>query len=263
MDQGPDSPVPPRRLITPEAKARFLDALRAGAGREEAAEAGDFPLNSFYAARMRDPVLRRAWDWAVEISVAEMRTRRAAASPSWDDGRVQVAPQRGRVLQRRTFRHVRFTPARRRNFLAHFASNADVCASAAVAGVSAATVYYTRRKDPDFAREMEETLREAYRRLEEEALRQRLAAQKALREVSEVPAQEAAAEFERVLKLLQRLDRRGARAGCVEGERRPAEHQAWTFEEAITALDKRLRFLGLRRSAPAIEGAAEDKSGAA
>ena len=263
MAQGDDSPVPPRRLITPDSKAAFVDALRAGAGREEAAEASGFPLNSFYAARMRDPLLRRAWDWAVEISVGEMRTRRAAESPPQGDGAVQVAPQRGRVLQRRTFGHVRFTPARRRNFLAHFASNADVRASAADAGVSAATVYYTRRKDPDFASEMEETLREAYRRLEEESVRQRLAAQKALREAPEVPASEAAAEFERVLKLLQRIDRRGARGGSVEAGRRPTEHHAWTFEEAIAALDKRLRFLGLRRSAPSLDGAAEDGSGGA
>jgi hypothetical protein len=250
MDQESDSPPLPssvRRLIDAEAKARFLDALRAGAGREEAAEAGDFPLNSFYAVRMRDPVFRRAWDWAAEISVGEMRSREAAAAPLPGDGIVQIAPQRGRALQRRTFRHVRFTTARRRNFLAHFAVTADVCASATFAGVSAATVYYTRRKDPEFAAEMEAALREAYRHLEEEALRQRLAAQKALGAQPAPPAGEVSAEFERVIKLLQRLDRQES-GGSRRSGRPPAERQAWTFDEAIVTLDKRLRFLGLRKA---------------
>jgi hypothetical protein len=81
-------------------------------------------------------------------------------------------------------------------------------------------------------------------RLEAEAVRQRLEAQRRFSENLE-PAGEIAQEFERVMKLLARFDRRDGRVG-----RREVGHgsrQRWTFDEAIRALDKKLNALGIRR----------------
>ena len=57
-----------------------------------------------------------------------------------------------------------------------------------------------------------------------------------------------AQEFERVMKLLARYDRRDGRVGPREiGHGR---QRRWTFEEAMVALDKKLRSLGLRHGIP-------------
>jgi hypothetical protein len=83
-----------------------------------------------------------------------------------------------------------------------------------------------------------------------ESVRQRLAAQERLREAIEssdpVPlAGEIGAEFERVMKLLARWDRRDGRIG--PRERSPGSERVATFEEAIVALDKALVAFGVRR----------------
>jgi hypothetical protein len=155
-----------------------------------------------------------------------------------------------RLLQRRKLRHVRFTEARRKVFLAHFCWSCDAVAAAAQAGVCERTVYEHRRKDPVFARLFLEALEQGYIRLEVESVRQRLAAQERLREAIEssdpVPlAGEIGAEFERVMKLLARWDRRDGRIG--PRERSPGSERVATFEEAIVALDKALVAFGVRR----------------
>jgi hypothetical protein len=229
-----------RRLIDTAVKARFLAPLRAGARREEAAAAAGFPLKSLYGARRRDPLFRLAWTWAMELSTAGQRPPAPAM-----DGDLLILPANRRQLQRRRVRSVRFTAERQRLYLDHFAGTADAGAAAAAAGVHPSTVTAHRRKHPEFAAAHEEALQEAYVRLEGEALRQRLAAQRDLVQ-GLVPAGEISQEFDRVMKLLARWDRRGeARPG-----RRGVRHgrqQAWSFEEAIALLDKRLRALGVRR----------------
>jgi hypothetical protein len=64
-------------------------------------------------------------------------------------------------------------------------------------------------------------------------------------------------EFDRVMKLLARWERKDGRLGpraVSHGKQR-----AWTFEEAIDALDRKLRALGLRRGiAPPEDAAAPD-----
>jgi len=67
-----------------------------------------------------------------------------------------------------------------------------------------------------------------------------------------------AEEFERVMKLLARYDRKGGRIGSRE--HRPSASRAWSFEDAIKALDKALDSLGARR-APFPPGLLQDKSG--
>lgn len=242
MSDESDSPPPPRRLIDAAVKARFLAALRAGATREAAAAACGFPLSSFYTARGRDPLFHCAWMWARDLAAIDERGG-ALALRTAEGERIRIAPANRRPLQRRRMSWVRFTEGRQQIYLDHFAGTADAEAAAAAAGVSSDTVDAHCRKHPEFAALRDETLHFAYAKLEAEAVRQRLDAQARLRENLE-PAGEMAQEFERVMKLLARYDRRDGRVGRREVGR--GQQRRWTFEEAIAALDKRLRALGLR-----------------
>ncbi len=243
-----DSERPARRLIDAEAKAVFVAALRANAHREEAARAAGFPLKSLYGARRRDPVFALAWSWALALAAADEQAARASARGARDeDVVIRIAPHNRRPLQRRRMRWVRFTEKRQQIFLDHFAGTADFGASAEAAGVSPATVTAHCRKHPEFAALKDKALREAVASLEAEAVRQRLDMQRRLAENLE-PKGELAAEFERVMKLLARWDRRDGRVGPREiGHGR---QRRWTFDEAIEALDRKLRALGLRYGIP-------------
>jgi hypothetical protein len=153
-------------------------------------------------------------------------------------------------------RHVRFDERRKGVFLVHFARSCDLIAAAAAAGVCERTVYNHIRKDPAFAQAFQAALEEGYRRLEAESVRRRLEAQERLRAAIEaaeesgepIPAAEEGAEFDRTMKLLARWDRRDGRLGWREvGHGR---RQNMAFDEAITALDRKLRALGLPRADP-------------
>jgi hypothetical protein len=110
------------------------------------------------------------------------------------------------------------------------------------------TVNRHRAKDADFDAACERALEMGYARLEAEALRQRLAEQGRMR-AEIVPAGEMAGEFERVLKLLERWDKRRGKAA------RSGRVRDWSFEEAIAEIDRGLRALGLRRG---VSGAEEE-----
>jgi hypothetical protein len=150
-----------------------------------------------------------------------------------------------RRLQRRRMRHLLFDLERQEIFLNHFAGCGDAREAAAVAGVDHSTVYKHRRKDPVFAAGFAEALEQCYARLEVEAVRQRLEAQKRLRRALDegVPTGEVAEEFERVLKLLNRWDRRNGRLGVRAAA--PEKRQPLSFEEAIHLLEKKLRNLDI------------------
>lgn len=233
-----------RRLISEEDKQRFLLSLRSGASREEAAAAAGFRLKSFYGARRRDPVFGLACEWALELAAIDERggelSRRAADGEPGD----RIAPKNGRLVQRQKMRWVRFTEKRQQIYLDHFAGTADAEAAAAAAGVTAKAVNAHARKHPEFAAVEKEALRLAYARLEAEAVRQRLEAQRRLAENLE-PTGELAQEFERVMKLLNRYDRRDGRVAAREVG--PGHEQVASFDDAIEALDRKLRALGVRR----------------
>ena len=240
-----------RRLIDGAVKARLLEALRRGLERDEAAALVGFPLGSLYTARRRDPVFALGWAWAMELAAIDSRGGELARKrPEGETFR--IAPKPFRPLQRQRMRWVRFTEKRQQIFLDHFAGTADAEASADMAGVSYATVRSHYRRNPEFAAAWDEALRVALALLEADALRQRLEAQRRLKEnlhptgemAQEFARGDIAAEFERVMKLLARWDRRDGRAG--PRDRRPGRGR-WTFDEAIVALDKRLRILGIRR----------------
>lgn len=217
------------RRIGGRARRLFLRALRRGRRLDEAAAAAGHSESGFCALRRRDPDFARKWAAAMAASA----------------GLRLVRPNHRRRLQLRRMRHVRFDDARKEVFLNHFAGCCDVTESAEVAGVDESTVYKHRRKDPAFAAAFDEALAQGYARLEAEALRQRLEAQKRMRRALDdgVPTGEVAAEFERVLKLLQRWDRKSDRPGvrAVAQSRKPALN----FEESLALLERKLRNLDI------------------
>ena len=247
-----------RRRIDLEAKGRFLAALRAGASRAEAAAGSGFSWRAFYQVRRRDPVFEFGWLAALELSAVDERDARRAAAKLAErraDGR--IAPNNRRLVQlQRKRRGFSFTESRRQIFLDHFAGTADEEAAADAAGVSVQTVRKHVRNDPEFAALRDEALRLAYPLLEAEAVRQRLAAARRLRDNLE-PAGELAKEFERVMILLARHERRDGRIGIREHA--ASASRAFSFEAAIVQLDKALDALGARRGPlpPPADGEAE------
>ncbi|MBV9930304.1 MAG: hypothetical protein JO013_05100 [Alphaproteobacteria bacterium] len=240
MQQEPDSRPAARRVIDEAVKSRFVAELRKGRRREAAAAYVGFPLNSLYNARTRDPLFRHAWEWAMDLYAWYERV--GEPLPPADDGvPVRIAPQGGRPLQRRRMNWVKFNAARQQVFLNHFAATADAGAAAAKAGVSVHTVDAHRRRDPEFTAAWHEALAQAVALLEAESVRQRLDAQRRLTE-NLCPEGEMAQEFDKIMKLLQRWDRKNGTPG--HQHRRPAPSRVWTFDEAIAALEKRLTVLG-------------------
>jgi hypothetical protein len=243
-----DSGRPAGRRIDAGAKACFLAALRAGASREVAAAQAGFTSEGFYYARRRDPVFRLAWIWALALSAAEEReiykasTLHNGGGAGGADG-IEIAPNNKRRLQRRRVRCIRFNAARKKVFLDHFAGTADFAASAEAAGMHYSTVYNHRRKDPEFDAACAEALGVAYASLEAEAVRQRLEAQRNLRD-GLCPKGEMPKEFDRVLRLLARYDRKDGRIGPRAVA--PGRERRWSFDDAIALLDRKLRALGVR-----------------
>jgi hypothetical protein len=239
MDENLDS-LPPRRLIDTAIKAQVVAALRKGQSREAVAAAVGFPLQSLYAARSRDPLFRHAWEWAMDLYAWYQRV--GEPLPPVDDGvTVRIAPQGNRPLQRRRMNWVKFNESRQQIFLDHFAATADAGAAAAKAGVCIGTVESHRRRNPEFAAAWQAALDHAVALLEAESVRQRLAAQRRLTENLH-PEGEMTEEFERVMKLLQRWDRKNGSAG--PRPRPPGPSEVWTFDDAIGALERRLTALG-------------------
>ena len=235
-----------RRRVDEAAKENFLAALRDGVARDEAAARAGFTSEAFYCARKRDPVFRRAWIWALELSAADERAAFAAARPPAPDE--TIAPNAHRTLQRRRIRRRLFDARRKAVFLAYFSGTADMNAAAAAAGIGYSTVIQHRLKDPAFAADCDEALAVAYAALEAEAVRQRLEAQSRLRE-GLCPTGEIAQEFERVLRLLARYERKNGRIGLRAVA--PGRERRWTFDEAIVELDRILRAMGARHGVDA------------
>lgn len=238
-DSGPGK----KRRVDAEAKAIFLAALRRGAHRDAAAAEAGFSANAFYYAKKRDPLFGQAWQWANDLSARDERDAAAAARPAAAAGEYVIAPNANRPLQRRPVRRPPFDDRRKRLFLDHFAGTADLHAAAKAAGVGASTVIQHRLKDPEFDAACEEALAHAVKQLHAEAVRQRLEAQRNLRE-GICPAGEGAPEFERVMHILTRYDRQSGAVGTRAVGR--GRERRMDFDDAMGELDRRLRALGLR-----------------
>ena len=229
-----------KRRLDEAAKLRFLAGLRPGLSRDEAAREAGFTANAFYGACRRDPLFALARRWALDLSAADGRAaRNVAALP----GTGEIAPTGGRRLQRRRIRRARFDDRRKRIFLDHYAGTADAEAACAAAGIAKSTFTQHRRKDPEFAAACAEALAIAYADMEAESLRARKEAQRNLRD-GICPAGEAAQEFDRQMKLLDRHDRRDGRIGMREVG--AGGHQRADFWDFIAAADAKLRALGAR-----------------
>ena len=252
-------------VIDSAAKVAMLAALREGRRLDEVAAGYGVTLQAFYSARRRDPLFAAAWRDAHALSAEAERRRRhaeaqAQAEADAGDG-TSIASNNRRLLQRRWLRHVRFDVERKGVFLACFAQSCDLAASAAAAGVCERTVHYHVRNDPAFADAFDLALREGYRRLEAESVRDRIMAQERIRAAMEsaeaagtpLPIAEDGAEFDRTMKLLARWERRDGQLGF----RQVSLHRqrVWTFEEAIIDLDRKLDNLGVRLRARPPAGA--------
>ncbi len=214
----------PKRRIDALAMGQFIQALRRGAGVEEAAKAAGFSLSNFYRKRRADPEFAAVWADAMEASDAPRLNK----------------PANGRRLQLRKTRKLRFTQAKKEIFLAHFAGTCDLAAAAEAAGVCVSTVRNHRLKDPEFNLGCDAALEQGYKHLEEEAVRERLAAQERLK-AGIVPAGEVAGEFDRLIKLLNQWRRRDGRLGPQARSREVLKR--WSFDEAMETLEKRLKAL--------------------
>ncbi len=216
------------RRFGPADQAAVVKALAGGATVNEAARLAGFSPTTVRKHRDRDRLFGEAWAAAVEESGRPML----------------VAPRGGRRWQAQRVRRNHFTRERKEAFLAHFAATADATASAEAAGICVWTAYDHRRRDPAFAAGWEEALEHCYARLEAEAVAQRIKAMEALRvrlDKEILPADaDAAAEFERVLKLLRERGRR------LAGTQGGGQLTKWSFEDAFKALEKRLKVFGLR-----------------
>jgi hypothetical protein len=226
MGGNSDSDTAPVRRIDEVAKGIFLDAVRHGARIRDAARAAGFTGKGLWKARRADPAFAEAVEEALEDSNV----------PRF------IAPANGRRLQLSRPRRLRFDAWRREIFLDHFAGTCNETAAAEAAGVCRETVYRHRMRDPEFAAAHQAALETGYARLEAEVLQQRLEAQQRLRDGA-IPQGELATEFERVLKLLARWERRGGAVGprtVAHGRRK-----SWTFDEAITAIERKLKALAV------------------
>lgn len=244
-----DSDKPPPHRIDLAAKVRFLEGLRAGQTRADAAAGSGFTWQAFYQVRRRDPIFHFGWLAALELSAVDGRdARRAARRLAERQASGAIEPGNRRLLQLKAPPKARrgfsFDERRQQLFLDYFAGTADEDSAADAAGVARQTVRAHMRRNPEFAALRDEALHFAYARLEAEAVRQRLAAQKRLRDNLE-PTGEVAREFERVMKLLARYDRKDGR--IASRTHTPSASRAWTFEQAISALDKALDSLAIPR----------------
>lgn len=221
----------PERRVDALAMGRFIQALRRGASVEEAAKAAGFGVSSFYRKRRADAEFAAAWAEAMEAS----------------DAPRLIKPGNGRRLQLRKTRQLHFTAKKKAVFLAHFAGTCDLAAAAEAAGVSVSTVRNHRLKDPEFDAGCEAALEQGYKHLEEEAVRERLAAQARLK-AGIVPAGEAAAEFDRQMKLLSQWRRRDGRLGPMARSREALKN--WSFDESMKVLEKRLKALKIPIAPP-------------
>lgn len=216
----------PERRVDALAMGVFIQALRRGATVLDAAETAGFSIQSFYRKREADPDFARAWAEALEAS----------------DAPKLIKPGNGRPMQLRRTRRLRFSAAKKEIFLAQFAGTCDLAASAEVAGICPATVRNHRLKDPEFDSACREALELGVAHLEEEAVRERLAAQERLK-AGIVPAGEAATEFDRQMKLLSYWRRRDGSLGPQTHSR--AALRPFSFDDAMAALEKRLKALNI------------------
>jgi|GEM_PF-2381242 len=229
-----------------EHMAQVVIALRAGATFAVAAKAAGFSARTAERWRERSPAFAEA---CADAAAASDVPRLVAVS----DGKGGYKVRRGR-------RH-KFTEARKKAFLEHFAATLDAVAAAEIAEVCFATVYAHRRTDPAFAAAWEEAAAIGIARLGEEAARQRLAAMDRLRVDGDkqVPRDESDREFEKTMTFLRIYGARKGGGGGGGAGGPPLTK--WSFEEAFAALDRELEVFRRKRAREAGRHRAPESGG--
>lgn len=217
------------KRLDPQALGAFVAALEKGAHVIAAAEMAGAAASSFYRLRERCAAFAAAWDEAVAKS----------------SGPMLIAGANKRKLQKRRSRRLRFTRERKEAFLAHFAATCDATASAEAAGVSPDTVSKHLGSDPAFAQGWQAALETGYRLLEAELVAQQRAAQAAYSIAPDMDAAARAKDFERSIQLLAQWRRKDGSLGRRASPKADGR-QRWSFEEALEALEKKLRAFSSR-----------------
>lgn len=212
------------------AMARFVAAVRRGALVEDAAREAKVAISTLYWRRRTAPGFAAAWDAAAAASAGAA----LVLSPAGAQWRLE-----------RSGRRLRFTRARKQAFLDRFAATCNLDLAARAAGVHPSTVRRHLESDGAFAAGFDQALAIGYPALEEQAVREALAAQEAYRIAFGTADEEAAAaqSFERTMAALREYKRGHGRIG-----RRPGDgyHKRWSFDDAMVALEKRLKIFGVR-----------------
>lgn len=213
------------KTLTLAAQAAFVADLEGGALVAEAARRVGVAVSSLYCRRGRDPLFAAAWEYAVWRSALPGRTVATGGK-----------------------RRVRFAARRRATFLAALERDCDTKAAAAAAGVDKTTVHRRIARDPAFAADNDAALARGYAGLEAALARERaLEPANAARLFDAIePKGAPTRDFDKAMKLLARWDRPDGSIGPRFV--RHGRMKRWTFEEAIWALDRKLRALGVRRA---------------
>jgi hypothetical protein len=177
---------------------------------------------------------------------------------------LRIIPNKNRVRQVAPTRRKLFDAAAEAEFLEWFAATCNISLAARKAGFHYRTVLRHWREDPAFGDECQAALGLGYIRLEALAVRSATEAltRKPRRVKGDRPAPPETLAMDPMTALqLLREHKRGV-AGLPGGSGRGAKPgpapKKWTFEEAIVALDKKLRALGVRHGIPDdAEGLAE------
>ena len=228
--------------------AAFLFGLARGATVQGAAAAAGMSVATLYYRRKRCAVLAQAWREALAAWDADLAGAADDAAGAADGGEREAARgtivrwHAGRGPMRKRKRPVEFDRKRKQAFLDHFAETCNLEASAAAAGVSLSAVYRALKTDPAFAEGFEEALKAGYLFLEAEAVRQQREAQQAYR--IDPKGEAAAHSFERTMQLLREYKRPGGGIGRRAARQGDARSR-WTFEEAMAALETKLKHFGV------------------
>lgn len=151
----------PRRL-TQARRERFLEVLGRTGNRRAAAEAVGFEPRLMDQRRRFDPLLDRQWSEALDRADRRLAGIEGPCDPAAGGGPAVVVKRvRGGRLQLQKAGEKRWSRAVEDRFFATLAVCGNIAASARAVGFSQSCIDQRRRKWPDFARRMEETLDDA------------------------------------------------------------------------------------------------------
>jgi len=186
-------------------------------------------------------------------------TRRGTPPASAGSGQgLRIIPNKNRRLQVAPTSRKLFDEAAKDEFLEWFAATGNCALSARKIGFHYRTVIRHWREDEVFGARCEEALRMGYPRLEELALRAaeealKRAAAKRIKGDRAPPGEHFRMDPMTAVQLLREHKRHlaGLAGGSGRGAKPGPPPKRWSFEEAMAALDKKLRSLGLRHGIPA------------